>query len=82
MAQEKALTRAVIHKVITKKYLEENNTNLQEFMNIFLYEKKIKVNIDFLIKMSLLIDINGFEFIAVDIQRNGIYDVVWVGGVK
>ena len=82
MAQEKVLTRAVIHKVITKKYLEENNTNLQEFMNIFLYEKKIKVNIDFLIKMSLLIDINGFEFIAVDIQRNGIYDVVWVGGVK
>ena len=82
MTQEKVLTRPVIHKVITKKYLEENNTNLQEFMNIFLYEKKIKVNIDFLIKMSLLIDINGFEFIAVDIQRNGIYDVVWVGGVK
>ena len=25
---------------------------------------------------------NGFEFIAVDIERNDNFEVVWVGGLK
>ena len=82
MAQEKVLTRAVIHKVITKKDLDDNKLDLTTLiLNLFLH-KKIHTSTNFKVQMETLIDINGFEFIAVDIQRNGNYDVVWVGGLK
>lgn len=82
MAQEKVLTRPVIHKVVTKKDLEENKLDLTTFILNLILRKKIHVSTNFRVQMELLIDINGFEFIAVDIQKNGVYEVVWVGGIK
>ena len=82
MAQQKVLTRAVIHKVITKKDLEDNKLDLTTFILNLILRKKIHVSTNFRYQMETLIDISGFEFIAVDIQRNGNYDVVWVGGIK
>ena len=82
MAQQKVLTRAVIHKVVTKKDLEDAKMTLDEYLVNLMINKKININHDFKFRMDFHMNINGFEFIAMDIQRNGIYEVVWVGGVN
>lgn len=80
--ETKEQKRAVIHKVVTKKDLEDDKLDLTTFILNLILRKKIHVSTNFRSQMETLIDINGFEFIAVDIQRNGVYEVVWVGGLK